>query len=176
MLPLTIESAHELYRQMEWADARTWGAVDDAPAEHEAELIDRLYHIHFTQRAFLQLWISGPREKYDPARFANRGELRAWAMTYYPDVSAFLGTVDVERFPEPLLVPWARLYERQLGRTPAMTTFGETIFQVWSHTTSHRAQIGTRLRHFGVEPPLVDFIAWIWAGRPQPSWAATSQR
>jgi len=161
---------------MEWADAETWEAVMTAPAEHDAELVDRLYHIHFTQRAFLILWTGAPRLKYDPKSFRDRAALRDWAVTYYPDANAFLRTVRVDRFPTPIVVPWAKLYEKQLGGPPAATTFGETIFQVWAHTTAHRAQISTRLRQFGVEPPLMDYIAWIWAGRPAPRWGDPRQR
>jgi hypothetical protein len=27
-------------------------------------------------------------------------------------------------------------------------------------------QVNTRIRELGGTPPLVDFIAWIWAGKP----------
>jgi hypothetical protein len=32
----------------------------------------------------------------------------------------------------------------------------------------HRGQVATRLRERGGEPPLTDFIAWIWMHRPAP--------
>lgn len=168
MLPL--DTVHDLYRQMEWADARMWDAILTAPDEHGPELVERLYHIHFTQRAFLQVWKGERFEPYDPSRFGTRTELYEWAMSYYPIVSGYLSELDAGRLPTPLAAPWAKLYVHQIGGPPSGTTLGETIFQVWAHTTAHRAQIGTRLRQFGVEPPLVDYIAWIWAGRPQPRW------
>ena len=31
-------------------------------------------------------------------------------------------------------------------------------------------QINARLREIGGEPPLVDYIAWIWLGRPTVNW------
>src|SRR5690349_4722641 len=115
---------------MEWADARTWRSVLAAPDESNAEFVDRLYHIHFTQRAFLHLWTGEPRLEYDPKRFQTRAELCAWARPYYARVMAFLQPDIVRRLPEPLVVPWAKLYQSQLGRAPASTTFGETVFQV----------------------------------------------
>ena len=42
--------------------------------------------------------------------------------------------------------------------------------QVALHSTYHRGQINARIRELGGEPPLTDFIAWVWAGKPQPSW------
>jgi uncharacterized damage-inducible protein DinB len=51
-----------------------------------------------------------------------------------------------------------------------VATVGETAFQVVSHSTHHRAQANTRLRAVGGDPPLVDYIAWIWFGRPAAPW------
>jgi len=34
----------------------------------------------------------------------------------------------------------------------------------------HRGQVAARLREIGGEPPLVDFIAWVRLGRPEPVW------
>ena len=40
------------------------------------------------------------------------------------------------------------------------------MLQVALHSMYHRGQINARLRDFGGNPPLVDFIAWVWLGRP----------
>ncbi len=40
------------------------------------------------------------------------------------------------------------------------------------HSTHHRGQVAARLRELGGEPPLVDFIAWLWWKRPEPEWPA----
>jgi uncharacterized damage-inducible protein DinB len=67
-------------------------------------------------------------------------------------------------------LPWAdRLVERFGQALPA--TWSETVLQVNLHTTYHRGQVTSRLRALGSEPPLTDFIAWIWMGRPAPGWA-----
>jgi uncharacterized damage-inducible protein DinB len=67
-------------------------------------------------------------------------------------------------------MPWVAQYEKQLGMKFEVATVGETAFQVVSHSTHHRAQANARLRAVGGEPPLVDFIAWIWFGRPAAPW------
>jgi uncharacterized damage-inducible protein DinB len=60
--------------------------------------------------------------------------------------------------------------EQALGVPPGMTTLGDTCFQVASHSTYHRGQVNARIRELGVEPPLVDFIAWRWFKNPPPAW------
>ena len=62
------------------------------------------------------------------------------------------------------------MIERSLGRVPETTTLGETALQVPLHTIYHRGQVNARIRALGGEPPLVDYIAWIWLGRPAPEW------
>ena len=41
-------------------------------------------------------------------------------------------------------------------------TSAETAPHVAMHTTHHRGQVNARLRELGAEPPLVDYIAWLW--------------
>ena len=67
-------------------------------------------------------------------------------------------------------MPWVKQYEARLGKTFAEPSIAETMFQVVNHTTHHRAQINARLRVLGAEPPIVDYIAWVWFGRPAAEW------
>ena len=71
-------------------------------------------------------------------------------------------------------LPWAAGLTKRFGREPAPATLAETAFQVASHSTYHRGQVNTRLRELGAEPPLVDYIAWLWLGRPAAEWADNS--
>jgi len=50
----------------------------------------------------------------------------------------------------------------------------KTAFQVTGHSTCHRGQVNTRLRELGAYPPLVDYIAWLWLGRPAADWGGVS--
>jgi uncharacterized damage-inducible protein DinB len=169
----SVDLLRELIRHMEWADAEVWRAVlGHEPALHDARLKNLLTHLHVVQRLFLILWTKQP---LNPASaqpsFATLGDLRAWALTYYPESNRFLGTVDASMLKDVVEMPWARSLEAQLGRPIVMPTLGETIQQVASHSTYHRGQINARLREVGGQPPLVDYIAWIWFGRPAPNWA-----
>jgi uncharacterized damage-inducible protein DinB len=38
------------------------------------------------------------------------------------------------------------------------------------HSAYHRGQVASQLRELGGEPPLTDFVAWIWLDRPPADW------
>jgi uncharacterized damage-inducible protein DinB len=157
----------ELYRHMEWADSEIWRAVLATPAARSDETLRRLLlHLHVVQRAFLNLWESRPVTFPDLASFADAFDIHAWAQPYYAAAQAFINSADAETLRRPVHMPWAGELGRQLGFPPATPTVGETMLQVAMHSTYHRGQINVRLREVGGEPPLVDYIAWIWFGRP----------
>jgi uncharacterized damage-inducible protein DinB len=170
-----LSHLHKLVDHMEWADAEVWRAVlANEAARHDARLRNLLTHLHVVQRLFLMLWT---KQQFDssgtPPEFPGLSELRTWAVTYYPEAHRFLEGLDESRLPEEVFMPWLKTLESQLGRPLAMPTLGETVLQVSSHSTYHRGQVNARLRDLGGEPPLVDYIAWIWFGRPAPNWSAT---
>lgn len=172
-LPTTpsIGFLRELYRHMEWADARVWQAVlGQAGTVMDERLRHVLHHLHETQRAFLHVWTDLPLDYGEPREFASFAELNDWARPYYEEVGRFLESVDEARLSNSLDLPWSTYFEESLGRPPEPTTLAETLFQVPSHTTHHRAQVNTRLRELGAEPPLVDYIVWVWFGKPAASW------
>lgn len=160
----------DLYRHMEWADAAVWTAVlASGAAQTDARLQKYLYHLHLTQRAFLRIWRNEPRETPYPT-FNDAPSLMQWARGYYSEAFTYLEALSEKKLSEPMTVPWAAMVERRIGRAPAATTIGETALQVVLHSLYHRGQANARLREVGGEPPLVDYIAWIWLGRPAPGW------
>jgi uncharacterized damage-inducible protein DinB len=168
----SLELFGDLYRHMEWADSTVWAAVHACPgAGPDTRLRVLLYHIHNVQHAFLSLWRGETPALRGVEEFDSLQEIEAWARTYYPSVSAHLASMENESLGTILTPPWAEMLASHLGRPPGETTIGETIFQVSSHTTYHRGQINARIRELGGEPPLVDYIAWLWFGRPAPVWA-----
>jgi len=163
----------ELLRHMEWADARVWSAVPDTePAD--ARLKQWLVHIHVVQQAFFAVWTGADvRTAFrTPEDFASLADVRAWTRPYYPAAHEFIHALTVDRLNAPLVMPWAAQIAQELNRPIGPTTIGETCFQVASHSTYHRGQVNARLRDIGGEPPLVDYIAWLWFGRPAPEWKA----
>jgi len=173
---MDIDLLRQLIRHMEWADAQVWRAViAHEPAGHDRRLRDLLTHLHLVQRLFLVVWQKQP---FDPSRgqpeFATAAELRDWAHTYYAEAGRFLDALDEPALQAGVVMPFVKAMEAQLGRTFSTPTLAETIFQVSSHSTYHRGQVNARLREVGGQPPLVDYIAWIWFGRPAPNWSSAA--
>jgi uncharacterized damage-inducible protein DinB len=162
----TLDTLRDLYAHMEWADEEVWRATATLPAGPvDSRLRGLLLHLHVVQRAFLLVW-SGKEVTFPEVEsFPALADVRAWAEPYYLEVQAFLATVTQERLAEEVRLPWADEMTAG-GRPPFAPTLGETMFQVTSHSTYHRGQVNARLRELGTEPPLVDYIAWLWFGRP----------
>lgn len=164
----------DLARHMEWADAEVWNAALRLPeATSDASLLERLHHLHTVQWAYLQIWRGEPVELPELPTFEGAVALRDWAREYHRQVAAHLARIDAEALGRPVTLPWADQVVERYG-DPEPASLAETILQVVYHTTYHRGQINTRLRELEAEPPLTDYIAWIWMGRPDPDWNARS--
>src|SRR5262245_21767317 len=155
---------------MEWADATVWRAVIDSSAASSDPIIKaRLHHSHLVQHAFLNAWWKAPHSS-NAGSDLKLTELTKWGREYHAHANEYLTSLTESSLDHELVVPWASSMASQLGRAPGTPTIGETILQVAAHSTYHRGQINTRLREVGAEPPLTDYIAWIWFGRPAPEW------
>lgn len=171
---INLSTLSDLYHHMEWADAAMWKAIRACEnAQTDEKLRDYLYHLHVVQRAFLRVWHGVPRDTPFPT-FDNLSSLRNWGHSYYKEAFAYLDSVSDEQIAAPLPLPWADMVEKQIGRAPASSTLGETMLQVTLHSLYHRGQVHARLKAIGGNPPLVDFIAWVWLGRPAADWQAVT--
>lgn len=160
----------ELMRHMEWADVTVWRAVLASPrAQSDERIRNCLHHLHAVQWAYLHIWCDESPEVADVSSFEDLPAIQSWGREYHRRVADRLGVLSREGLERPIQFPWAeRLVERFGGPTPA--TFAETILQITSHTTYHRGQVNMRLRDIGDEPPLTDYIAWVWMGKPEAGW------
>ena len=172
MAAFPIDALRELLRHMEWADALVWRALlVHPPAAEDRRIRDLLMHMHGVQRAFLQIWSSA-----EPLTFptlddaAGLSGIHGWASSYYVELSAAVARFDEATLTRPIEMPGLGQYEERMGRRFDKPILAETMFQVASHSTYHRGQVNARLREIGGEPPLVDYIAWIWFGRPAAEW------
>jgi uncharacterized damage-inducible protein DinB len=167
---MNMEFFTDLYRHMEWADSSVWKAVMECErAKSDEKLLGCLTHLHLVQQFFLLTWRGEPRPASFPT-FETAEPLLDWARPYYDDAFSYLATFGDERISEPVPLAWASMVEKLIGRAAAKTTLGDTILQVALHTLYHRGQVNARLREIGGTPPLVDYIAWVWFGRPSPNW------
>lgn len=160
----------DLYRHMEWADALAWSAVSAcAPAVADTRIRDLLYHIHLVEHAFLRAWRAEGLDQPFPT-FDGLAPIMGWAREFHGQAPAFVSALADDDLARPMPLAWAAMVERAIGRPPAPTTLGDTVLQVALHGVHHRAQVNARLRELGATPPLVDYIGWIFLGRPAAEW------
>jgi uncharacterized damage-inducible protein DinB len=160
----------DLYKHMEWADAAVWTAVlESEPASADPKLKEYFTHLHIVQRAFLLMW----RKEDLPSSFPEFSELKqvlTWARKTYGEGISQLEAMRDPGLSEPLPLPWAKMVEQTIGKPPQENSIGETALQVIMHSMYHRGQINARLKALEGKPPLVDYICWVWLGRPHPAW------
>jgi uncharacterized damage-inducible protein DinB len=167
----TIETAQDLFRQMEWADAEVWRAVSATPAALQDEkLMSLLLHLHVVQHAFLLMWNGKPVNAEELYAKQEPDALREWAREFYRGAGPFIAGA-AARLQDVVHMPWLAYIEKQLGRSLQAPTLAETFIQVPMHSMYHRGQVNARLRQVGGEPTNVDYIAWIWFSRPDAKWA-----
>jgi uncharacterized damage-inducible protein DinB len=162
----------DLLTHMEWADAHAWRAVRSLPQALADERLKYLFHhIHLVQWVYLQAWNGDPFQLTELTAFSDLAAIETWAKPCYRGVAAFAERVDEPTLSRPVDFPWSALIAEKYG-TVVPATLSESAWQVFSHTTYHRGQIAIRIRELGGEPPLVDFLVWVWSGKPAPEWAA----
>jgi uncharacterized damage-inducible protein DinB len=168
MLNMSVVS--DLYRHMAWADASVWTAVlASAEGRSDKKVLDCFFHLHMVQYAFLRVWRGEPRETPFPT-FDNVESHMRWGQSYHATGLAHIATLSDATLIEPMPVPWASMVEQRLGHKAETTTLGDTALQVALHSQYHRGQINARLKELDGSPPLVDFIVWVWLGRPAAIW------
>ena len=169
-----LELLRQLGAHMEWADAKVWSAilaVDEA--RDDARLRDKLRHLHETQQQYLTMWTGRPpRSAQDDASLATVYE---WAQPFYAAARSFLDATGAEAMAETVSGTFAERMQQYLGPPQGTVTLGDTVLQVVTHTTHHRGQVMTRLRDIGGEPPLVDYVIWLWSGKPAAAWNGPSR-
>ena len=156
----------DLYRGMEWSDARVWSAAR-ALNRDDARLRDLLLHLHVVQQAFFAVWRG---EAPHVPSYETLAEVEAFARPYYAAVREFLASRTEEQFAAPLVLPWAAQVASALGQDLAPTSMRDAALQVTHHSAYHRGQVNARLRELGGEPPLADYIVWVWLGKPDAVW------
>lgn len=160
-----------LFAHMQWADAEVWKVVcAHSGAEADKKLKAWLYHIHLVQRAFYQIWMNLPMDFPEEAKFATLLDVARWGFENAGKTQTFLKELDEKELDRVIEIPWAGRFTQKFGKSPGQTRLAETMLQVALHSQHHRGQVNSRLRELGAEPPLVDWIAWLWFGKPKPDW------
>lgn len=165
------EQVKNLLKHMMWADAEVWKKVLNFPAMENDEKIKKLlYHLHQVQYAFFFLWNNLPMEIPKPETFTSFQSIVEWGFEYQKKLDEFLVSTKDNEIDRLIDIPWSKFMERRTGKKVVRATLEETIQQVALHSTYHRGQINARFRELGGEPANVDFIAWVWLGKPAEDW------
>ena len=168
---MNLSDLENLYRHMEWADALVWRSVfESEEACADQKVREYFYHLHLVQRAFLRAWRGEPRDTPYPT-FDDIRALMIWGRSYFSEVFAHFNTLTDQLVSELAQLPWADIVERELGCKPEKLSVAEMMLQVPLHSQYHRGQINARLRAVGGEPARVDYIVWVWLGRPPADWS-----
>lgn len=161
----------EIFRHMSCADAAVWQSVLKTPGAGEDDRIRRLfYHLHATQHTFLSIWEDRLLEIPDPTSFSDLISIAKWGQGFHKEAIRFIGGVEENELSRVLGIPWSPMIEEKLGRKAGEVTLEEGMIQVALHSSHHRGQITARVRELGGEPPLIDFIAWLWIQKPGADW------
>ena len=137
----------ELFKHMNWADAKTWDTVlSNTAAQKNEKLTNVLYHLHITQYAFYYIWLDLPLEFPTVSDFDNMDELARWS-SKYPELSqSFLSGLKEEDLDKVISIPWSTRLEKLLGKQPSDTNLAETLLQVTAHSSYHRGQVNSLIR------------------------------
>jgi uncharacterized damage-inducible protein DinB len=144
-----------------------WSAVLAAPqTAGDAKIADTLHHIHQVQHIFWQAWTRAQFVVRERKEFAAIEDIVAWGVEARRGVLSFIEQVSAGELAQEMRMPWAGFFEQQAKQPAGVHTMGESVLQVFLHTQHHRGQVCMRMREVGVVPPTIDFILWLWAGRP----------
>lgn len=151
-----------LYRYNSWANEQV---LDAASRLSEADFIrerndgfgstrDILTHIVWAEWIWLQRWKGvSPTLVFSPSDFPDAGSLCQRLDRVVAERSAFLRDLPAERI---LQIMEYRNIKGELWRYPLW----QQLYHVVNHSTYHRGQVATTLRHLGVTPAATDFLVY----------------
>ncbi|HJW08980.1 MAG TPA: DinB family protein [Holophagaceae bacterium] len=159
-----LELVQDLYRHMEWADARHWSAVRaNAAAWEDAELKERLIHIHAVQHLWLARWQGVAITVPQASDYAGMEDLLHFAKACHAALRAFLSMRQEADLA-------ADVAYKSLAGEPFTQPLGDLMLHLAFHTQYHRGQSATRMRALGGQMPATDLVVWQREGRPVASW------
>lgn len=169
-MDISVE-VQNMFDHLEWADAEMLGASLALPAAVQDQRVrSLLIHVHEVQWAYLHLWCGTPVVIPERESFTDLGSLSRWARDYHARRRHFFSGLLAADLDAHIAFPWAEQLSARFGKVyPA--TLRQSMLQIGLHSAYHRGQVATRLRELGADPPLVDFVAWIWRGQPAAAWS-----
>jgi uncharacterized damage-inducible protein DinB len=172
MSSVDLGSLRGLATHMAWADAAVWTAALSSPrSKGDTRLQATFHHVHLVQHIFGAAWQGSSAAVRPATEFATPEDLARWGAEAHRSIDRFLATAPTQQqLDAEFREPWTGEFEAYLKRQAATHTLGESVLQAFMHSLHHRGQLCVRLRELDVTPPTVDYIVWLWAGRPSADW------
>ena len=166
-----INTVLKLVEHMNWADSKLWQSVYyTESAKIDERIRELMYHIHIVQHVYY-LNLSGKAVTVpEVIEFRSLQNIAEWGFKTNQKILSLVSLMDEVELGMNMKNLWFERIEKELGKPPADTTAEESIIQVVSHSTYHRAQVNTRLHELTGAPAKIDFITWIWLGKPKSEW------
>jgi uncharacterized damage-inducible protein DinB len=158
-----LNHVRDLHAHAEWANAVFFHTWAKSPAKDHEEMRRRVGHVVGVQEAFLAILRGAGFQPPPDGAPAFFDELKSRARTSHAGLRRFTGSLTSSALTEKVRIPW-------FPDPPCVITIPEALVQAAMHTQHHRGQLMTRLKDFGGEPKNVDWIIWLWKGRPEPRW------
>lgn len=157
---------------MEWADRVVHDSIEAFdPARSDENIRALLHHAHAVQWVYLHIWRGEPTDVPEADEFHDLNAVREWGRSGHARLREFTAGLTASELSRTIVFPWTEMLEVHYGEARS-ATLEETMVQVATHSIYHRGQVNRRVRELGGEPPLTDFVAWIWEGRPEPGEGA----
>ena len=90
-------------------------------------------------------------------------DLKSLTLANHEKLAATLASWDEAALNHKVVIPW-------FPDPPCILTSAEALMQAVMHTQHHRGQCMTRLKDKGGKNSNVDYIIWLWKGRPPARW------
>jgi uncharacterized damage-inducible protein DinB len=172
-----LKEIQELSEHMNWADATIWNAILQLPEnKNQDKMRELLHHTHTVQNAYLNIWLKQPVKFRDINEFPGYNEIANWGLNFHIKLKKFLIELKEDNLQLIIDIPWTKSLEKNLGKPAEDSSLIQQLFQVFMHSTYHRGQVNKLIREAGGEPPLTDFIYWLWTGKPEEKWKSHKTR
>ncbi len=157
----------KLIDHLYWADNKVWNKVlSNNKASEDKYIRNTIFHLHMTQDAFAHLWQDREFNIPQNETYSEIKSIKKYADETHSKMKKYLDNLDELDLEKTIEIPWSKYFEKSSGKTAEKTSLMDSILQVIMHTTYHRGQVNKRLRELEIDPPLVDYISWLWMGKP----------
>lgn len=159
-----LDLVRDFYLHQEWADAEHWRAVlGSEAARQDAELKERLVHLHAAQQVWLARW-QGVSLGFPKAEdHASIDDAFHFAKACHAALRAYLSLRKDADLAEPVT------YTNLAGQAFTQP-LRELMVHLAFHSQYHRGQNAARLRALGSPAPGTDLVTWQRGGRPAARW------